>query len=161
MRTHSRRLTRFPTMLGRLLVVGLFVACAAGRVAAQSGGSASGGPGRQDCQAARDGSRLTTTVTFPDGYSAQARWTVLGYGTLSAKPEVPANVELEIDAVVEGSAAAGWREHSRFAPPFRMKLVRTTLDEITRDASVSWCNIVGTLRTTSPAAPLAALARIT
>lgn len=161
MRANSRRLSRFAHGVGRLLggaalPIGLAVAAAAPAAA-----QATATMDRQECQAARDGSRLTTAVTFPDGYRAEATWTVIGYKGLSAKPQAPANVELEIEAVVEGSPAGGWREHSRFAPPFRMRLVRTTLEEIARAASVSWCEIVGTLRVVSPASPVAALARIT
>jgi hypothetical protein len=162
MRANNRRPSRFAGRVGRLFRPSAVLSGVVLAVAPKPAtGQAQTTMDRQECHAARDGSRLTTTVTFPDGYSAEARWTVIGYKGLSAKPQVAANVELEIDGVVEGSTAAGWREHGRFVPPFRMKLVRTTLEELTRNASASWCNIVGTLRAVSPSAPLAALARIT
>lgn len=123
---------------------GLTIVAAAAALLITSGASAQQTDAVPTCSGELDGTRLTTTIEYADGYAVEAPWRVLTNRPVSSEPGRV--IAVHLDRIVERVPESGQKVTTPFPNPIQTTFEGADMDAIVSQAAQVWCVTVMNVR---------------
>jgi len=103
-------------------------------LAAQTGGQA------PSCRGSLEGDRLTTTITFPNGYTVEGPWRVSGNRPVALEDGTRGvAMNASLDRIIEVQPGTGQRVTTPFPEPIETTFDGESEQELVERAAQIWC----------------------